>query len=397
MEELKNKLPFPIKQELSKEFLKDNFWKCLYTSASDELNYWVILPNNVKPVRLEPTPINDIGLTGIGQYVRIDESPYLEVQVVYEHSLYEMNTSDWIEKKLYITQETIINYRLINGKTTGNYLDVLTYKKLPNGEEVISRLTVLKDFDKKKGGANYFCIKASCPISEYEKLSNNIFQVVSNWDLINKTDWQMAENLKPFAIYFSEKVEFYVPFSWDIAYDKDNTNLNSRFIFTHLIGDENKGIINAFFYEINSIKGYDDVFKKSIKRLVDLNGFEHELSDLTKSETNNPFIDELYTSSGLFSYKKENFTSYAQLSIIKTKYGWYYFESVGPKPNLENYYWEINKRCMELIRDSYNNLEFQKREKIEDEQKSEKRFHKGYVILEDEIRKKRGFWGGLFG
>jgi len=362
MEESKNKLSFPVKQELPKEFLKKNFWKCLYTSGGDELSYWVILPNNVKPVKLEPIPINDIGLTCIGQYVRIDESPYLEVQVAYEHFPYEMNASGWIIKKLYLLQENIIDYRAVNGKSTGKYLDALTYKKFPNGDDVISRVTVLKDFDMKRGGANYFCIKASCPFSEYEKLSNHIFQITANWDLIKKTDWQMAENLKPFFVNFSEEVKFYVPFSWEITYNVHNTNLKSRFVFAHNIGDQNKGVINAFFYEITTVKDAKEVLKKSLKRITDLNGFKNELSGLVKSKTANPSIDELYTADGLFFYEKENFTPYAHITIIKTKKGWYYFESIGPKPNLENYYWEINKRCIELIQDSFNNLEFKKRE-----------------------------------
>ncbi len=394
MEDLKNKLPFPVKQELSKEFLQKNFWKCLYTSASDELNYWMILPNNVKPVKLEPSPINDIGLTNIGKYVRVDESPYLEVQVVYEHNPYEMNASDWIEKKLYIIKEEIINFRLINGKSTGEYLDALTYKKYPNGEEIISRLTVFKDFDKKKGGANYFCIMASCPLSDYEQLSNHIFQIVANWDLINKTDWQMAENLKPFVINFTEEVKFYVPFSWDITYDVKNTSSNSRFVFTHNIGDKNKGVINAYFYEMNAFKDVNLVLKKSIKRLTDLSEFKSELSDILKTKTSNPAISEFYTSNGLFTYEIENFTSFAQVMIIKTDKGWYYFESIGPKPNLENYYWEINKRCMEIIHDSFNNLEFKKQEVVLKTPNLSEQTR--YIIIEDEIRRRRSWWGKMF-
>jgi len=393
MENLKNKLPFPVSQELSNEFLKANFWKCLYTSAGEELAYWVILPNNVKPVKLGPIPISELGLTSIGQYVRTDDSPYLEVQVVYEHCPYDMNASDWIMKKIYLLQETIINYRLIKGKSTGEYLDVLTYKKHPDGEDIISRITVLKDFDKKKDGANYFCVWANCPLSGYEELSNAIFQIVSNWDLINKTDWQMAEYLKPFAIDFSEKVRFYVPYSWDIAYNEDNTNSMSRFVFSHTVKEQNKGVINAFFYDNNSIENQDDAFNKSIKRLLDLDGSKQELKSLTKSETDNPFIDELYVTDGLFFYEKGNFNPYVQISIIKTKKGWYYFECVGPKPNLENYYWEINKRCLELIQNSFKNLEFQKRE---DEINTPEQSGGGYLIAEDEIRRKKGFWGKLF-
>lgn len=349
------KYPFPIEQRLSNEHLQQNFWKCLYTSGEEPLHYWIILPNQVKPTKLDPVVMKDIRLTNIGQYTRIDASPYLEVQVVYEHSLYEMNASDWLLKKIVLTNETVIDYRTIDSQSTGGYIDLLTMKKMPDGEEIISRFTVLKDYDKQKGGANYFCVKASCIEKDYTELADQIFQTVSNWDLIHKSDWQMAENLFPFEQDFTEVVQFYVPVSWEIKFETGNTNSLSRFVMEHNVLLENKGVINTWFYALNEAKSAALIYERSFNRLAK---YKEQLSALELLEFRNPFLEELWTTNGLLESEEEKFSAFITVYVIRTAKGWYYFEQIGPKPNLQNDYWEINKRCMELILNSFNNLSF---------------------------------------
>jgi len=366
MNEIKDKkYSFPIEQKLSNEYLKENFWKCIYTSAEEPLQYWIILPNNVKPTKLEPIKLNDLGLVNIGQYTRIDGSPYLEVEVVYEHCQYEMNTSDWLIKKLAMMGEYVLEKREIEGKSTGIYLDILTSKTMPSGEEIISRFTTLKDYDKKKAGANYFCIKASCIEKDYENLADSILQIVSNWDLFKKSDWQMAENINTFDYDFSEKLMFYAPVSWEIKYEENNNIRISRFILSHNIDNENKGVINAFFYDLNQAANSNIIYEKSFERLSKLDDFKSDLSELTLlKKIQNPHIKELWQTKGIVEYSKENFSANIEIYILKTEKGWYYFELIGPKPNLENHYWEIKKRCIEMILSSFLNLDFTKTKKF---------------------------------
>lgn len=356
---------FPVEQTYTKEYLKNNFWKCLYTTGKEQYHYWVILPNNVKPNKLEVVKINELNLTNIGQYVRNNDSPYLEVQLAFENYEYEINPSDWLEKKLLLMGENILHRRIIRGKSTGNYIDVLCSKEI-GGIEIISRYTVLKDYDLNKGGANYFCIKASCEYKDYEALSLNILQIVTNWDLINKSDWQMAELLTPFIDDFAGSIKFFVPYSWEANhYIEPNSNF-SHYSFEHNIDGKNKGIINAFFYKPESYDEIEDVFKKNFER------FEKQIEDVEieiiesgiveKLEIQNPQIYELFNATGNLDSQSSNFFSNFIIAIIKTEIGWYYFESIGPKPNFENYYWEVNKRCLQIIINSFNNLVFNIRE-----------------------------------
>lgn len=354
------KYSFPIEQTLSNDYLKENFWKCLYTSCDKELHYWVILPNNVKATKVEPVPIDLLNMTNIGQYTRIDGSPYLEVQLAYQHSNYEMNASDWLKNKLAKMGEEIIEERLIQGKSTGSYLDCLCKKQMNDGETVLSRYTVLKDYDVQKAGANYVCIKVSCQEKDYEELALKIFQIVSNWDLSNKSDWQMAELLTPFMIDFVEPVKFFVPNSWEIKLDKNNDSKQSHFVFEHIIENKNKGIINAFFYELGLVESSEKILEKNIQRFSTVEDFHSELLPLNRisyDDFRNPNIVELFHTEGFIKMEK-NFNAYLIVNIIRTYKGWYYIESVGSRPNFENFYWEINKRTVELIVNSFNNLDF---------------------------------------
>ena len=61
---------------------------------------------------------------------------------------------------------------------------------------------------------------------------------------------------------------------------------------------------------------------------------------------------------------EENFHAHLIIAVIATELGWYYFESVGPKPNLANNFWEINKRTLQIMISSFNNLTFDVRNEI---------------------------------
>ncbi|UKB85003.1 hypothetical protein LF887_05055 [Chryseobacterium sp. MEBOG06] len=355
---------FPVEQTYTKEYLQANFWKCLYTTGDENLHYWAILPNSVKPNKLEPVRINELSITNIGQYVRDDNSPYLEVQVAYEHYEFEMNASDWIKKKLVMMGEEIIAERVIKGKSTGNYLDVLCKKNI-SGTNIISRFTVLKDYNNRKGGANYFCIKATCEEEHYEDLSLSMLQIVTNWDLINKSDWQMAELLTPFMDEFTEPVKFFVPQSWEAKYNKNTNHSFSNYIFEHSMDGKNRGVINSFFYKTEEFGSVELLVNSQLARfeiIDDLQALLTPIERVESKEIQNPAVDILYNIVGTLDSENENFHASITVAIIKTLKGWYYFESIGPKPNLQNNYWEVNRRCIQIMINSFNNLTFEVRD-----------------------------------
>jgi hypothetical protein len=358
----KSSYRFPIEQELSVSYLKENFWKCNFTSAEYPFQYWIILPNSVKPTSIETKEIKGIGLTIIGQYTRIDDSPYLEVSVAYEFCKYEMNASDWLQKKLYQMGEQIINYREIDGKSTGKYLDILTFKIMHSGEQVVSRFTCLKDYDKEKMGANYFCVKVSCLANDYDDLALTILQIATNWDLLNKSDWQMAESIIPFEFDFNEKILFYYPSSWEAGIENQSTPHKQRFIFRHDVMNLNKGILNMIVYPINLYEKPEKVFVSSIENFNNIEGTTINYQPIQELENTNPFIKTLYFSSGTIENMNENFYANLQSYIFNSNSNWFVMLMIGPKPNFENHFWEINKRMTEIIIESFNNLKFQKKE-----------------------------------
>jgi len=175
--EMKQNIPFPLETKFTKEYLVANFWKCNYSTAGEGFAYWVILPNNVKPTKLEPELMKEVGLTNIGIYNTIDKSAYIEVWVAYETITTPTQPMDWLTHKIKITGETILHQNIINTTSGNKYLDVLTSKTIANGENVISRFTVLKS------SSNYFIIKATCNEKDYISLSETLLHIVSTWGL----------------------------------------------------------------------------------------------------------------------------------------------------------------------------------------------------------------------
>ena len=184
VKQVNENLSFPMETGFTKEFLQANFWKCNYNSAGEALAYWVILPNNMKPVRIEPTQVEETNLLNIGRYERIDTSPYLEVWVLTETLTENVEPAEWLRNWLKTANETIIHEKEIVGSNGNKYLDVLTSKSTSTNDTSISRCTVYRSELSSANGEtmwNYFFIKVSCGINDYEKLAKTIQHISSNW------------------------------------------------------------------------------------------------------------------------------------------------------------------------------------------------------------------------
>lgn len=172
-------IPFPLETGFTNEYLQASFWKCNYSSAGEALAYWVILPKQVKPTKVESVQIKELDLTIIGQYTTIDKSPYLEVQVAYEGVKTPVQPSDWLLVKLKLMKEKILNQNLVRSASGEQYLDVLSTRTLNNGEVVISRSSVLKS------GFNYFVIRVSSNKKDYAGLAEAMQHISTNWGIKN--------------------------------------------------------------------------------------------------------------------------------------------------------------------------------------------------------------------
>lgn len=168
-------ISFPVETGYDDEYLTANFWKCNYNQAGDSLAYWVILPNDVKTVRVEPTPIEGSNLLNIGRYE--GKSPYLEIWVVTERIANYIEPANWLRNVLDLSGESILHEEELVGQRGVKYLDVLTLKNFSVLDQSISRFTVYRD------GNDYYFIKVSCSMSDYESLAKTIRHISSNWGL----------------------------------------------------------------------------------------------------------------------------------------------------------------------------------------------------------------------
>jgi len=337
---------FPLTPGFSKEEIEQRFWKCLYTSAREEmLHYWVVLPKSLKPVELEPVAFPDVGLTNIGRYLTTDDSLYLEVWAAYERCQWEMNASDWLFKKLAMMGEKILHRRLV-GKASENgiFADVLTLKTHASGDDVISRYTVQKDYNRDSGGGNYLLLKASCAARDYPSLANDIYFTVVNWNLLHRSNLAMAELLT--SVNLDGENTFKIPSSWHASVIAEN-----RLIVDHTIGGVNYGVINFYFYSGTVCHSAEDVFEKSTLRFR-----EHEHSvTLAANELEpipndiNAALGSISTCTGEIYSDEEKMRAFYQSYIFNCSGLWCYVELVGQHRNDKSYHFEANKRCVEII------------------------------------------------
>lgn len=75
----------------------------------------------------------------------------------------------------------------------------------------------------------------------------------------------------------------------------------------------------------------------------------------------NPKLEKVWYIQGELEAPEKQFRAFLMSYLIQSNSGICYIESIGPRPSLNNYYWEANKRCIELIVESFNNLDFSKK------------------------------------
>lgn len=339
------KYGFPVTPGFTKEEIEQHFWKCLYTSSEQEmLHYWVVLPNSLKPAELEPVAFPGTGLTNIGRYFTTDESPYLEVWAAYERCEWEMNASDWLFKKLALTGEKVLHRRLV-GKAVENglFADVLTIKTYSSGDEVISRYTVQKDYNREKGGGNYFLLKASCAARDYAELANDIYFTVVNWDLLHRSNLAMAELLT--FVNLGGESAFKIPVSWHAKIIAEN-----RIVVDHTIDDINYGVVNLYFYSSSECHSAEEAFEKSTTRFHQDNGTVALAANELETIQNdiNSALGLMQTCTGEIFSEEEKMRAFYQCYVFSVSGIWCYVELVGQHRS-DNYNFEANKRCLEII------------------------------------------------
>ena len=363
------RIAFPQEQTYSPEEQRQRYWKCKYTVGAQQLHYWLLLPNDVKPVNLVETTIEGLSMYCIGEYASVDEDkPRMEVAVCYEHCKYEMNAADWLVKKLDMMGEEVVKYKKVYGKSTGAYADVLTVKAV-DGRNVISRFTVLKDYDSYLGGGNYMMVKAACFEDDYEKRALDMLQVTHNWDLMNKTDWNMAENLQLFEGKegFSRKIKFYHPVSWKMFVNtnaRDSSGNCSQLMLRHDEAEKNVGVIVIRFLPDMAFRKPDAIYSAAVEHLVNSQDFKcklekKDMDNFADSNIKNPKIKPMWYIQGNIECQNAKAVRFLMAYVIKDeRERYYYIESIGTRPNRQTYNWEASKRCLELVVNTFNNVEF---------------------------------------
>ncbi|MEM5540157.1 hypothetical protein [Olleya sp. AS48] len=345
----KMELDFPIKYtDTLNSKMKTSFWKCNDDShINSALHYYLQIPNNVKPTSLIEKNIAGINyIKEIASYRRIDENPYLEIQVVYEKLNHEINPSDWLKNLLKITKETIIDKRELKGNA-GIYLDALSSKIMPNGETVISRTTSQKNYDPSTKTAVIVSVKVSCALKDYPSLAEEIMAIATGWDFINKSKYQLAEDLKIFDEEKTKDLTFYYPVSWGFGKFIASKGNPERFaIFNKNDRNVSKGAINIFIDEDENDE--KKLFEKILKRFNN-NDVKVNITELKEVFNSNEYIEKQWNSKGKIDQKDSLRDGEISIHVLKIKKALILLEMVGVNKEYDYYESARNTRALQLI------------------------------------------------
>ncbi|EDQ1684259.1 hypothetical protein GQB75_004633, partial [Salmonella enterica] len=325
-----NKLSFPESVTYSFEHQKEHFWRCCYTSSdATSLHYKILLPLEVKPVRIKPELIaetNDLYAVGCYQTISGSEYPFVEIDVVYKHIDNDIDASDWLDKVLSLLGEIVVHRRDYDS-VSGKYSDVLTSNEF-DGDKVISRIRVFKNYDFEHKGANLIMVKASCSHKDYESLAEDFLHCVKFFTLVNDSKWHLAEELKSINLDVPANYSFFYPNSWQ--YTERYNNEKMSYFSLSLEGTKIiPGSISGYFLCHDTTINKEMICNLIIENLT--NNKYSVTDEIHLNEERNIFnknISELW--SGTFSVSDEqNRNGELVVSAGRIENAWFYFIGVS--------------------------------------------------------------------
>ena len=134
-----------------------------------------------------------------------------------------------------------------------------------------------------------------------------------------------------------------------------------RFLLKHEDEGRNIGVVNIYLYTKTSKENFESFTSNIEARLISITEFECKIQKKVADNILNPKLEKAWYIQGDLEYPEKNFRAFLMSYLIQCNSGICYIESIGPRPNLNNYYWEAGKRCVELIVESFDNMEFAKK------------------------------------
>ena len=343
-------LEFPLEvsdAQLAK--MKSSYWKCIAdTDRDSSLHHFLLIPNDVKPTSIEEKNIPGADRVKENSYYqRATGRPYFEVQVVFEPLKYEISPSDWQAHFLEKCGEGIIEQRIINGNS-GTHLDALTKKKMPNGETVISRTTSQKNYDPTTKTAKIVCVKVSCNQDDYPELAQDFLSIATEWNFINRSDFQMAEDLMRYDTEQENKLSFYFPASWSASKFFPKDSIGRYAIYNYGLNKEVQGAVNIF---TSGEMSQDQLYQRAIGR-YEKEGMVVDLPTLEETKilpVNEYCSSSKLSSVGVVSHEEQGFKGRIEVTIIRTQHERVLIEMVGPNQQDDFLNAARNKRAVDLV------------------------------------------------
>lgn len=272
--------------------------------------------------------------------------------MVYEHAENDIDASDWLDKILSLLGEEVI-YRKDYYSVSGKYSDVLTNNNF-DGDSIISRIRVFKNYDFEHKGANIIIVKASCNEDNYKLLAEDLFHCVKFFTLINDSKWHLAEELKSINLNVPANYSFYYPTLWQYSERYNNEKMSYCSLS---LKKENKtlGVIDGYFLCHDAT-----IDKKIICNLINekLKDNKYSAEKIRLNEERDIFnknISELW--SNMVEVNNEQNRNELIVYAGRIEGAWFYFIGTSVAKEINFMSWAAVKHTMDIVINSLNNYD----------------------------------------
>lgn len=186
-------------------------------------HYELLLPLRFRPVDLPPqTPNQETSPARVALFQTL-EGPFAEVEITGLFLRREIAPADVLESLLGPDQEVVESRRVPS--PGGDQLDVLTRRNGP--VPTLTRWWTVKDGGAQ--GGRVYLLEARARADQYAQVAPELETMLASFRLLNPTDWDYNERLKPFSRRAPNDIVFFYPESWQRRDETTDGSLIANF------------------------------------------------------------------------------------------------------------------------------------------------------------------------
>lgn len=331
------RFPFPTRVPFSKERVEAEYVRHTATRCPNpDFHFSLVLPREWQPVDVPAAPPQPEAASELALF-RPPGVGGVEIAVTGVLLDREVAPADWLDLLLEGTGHEVLRER--RGPTPGgDVLDALS-KWTADGATYLGRSFTLKDRDR------LFLLEARTSEGDYGRYANDFLMAIAGFQLLNPSDWPLAERLRSFSRREPSDVLLLYPESWTCSEDPTGGADAMNVSFNNVVGDRSAGQVNVLAVELSlelSPQGVVDRYLEEVRS----SGVPAGEVVLVPAQPVDGFVEAWEGETRAFVDGGE---VEVRAFVGSRPDAWFLFAMLSPSRTTRADVWAINKRAFEVI------------------------------------------------